>query len=162
MASPSDVLGGGAILHGQHTLADQLACRLAKTSCHQHHCSCLHPACLASCKCLVHCHLPALGPIMCTPIILSVLASAMNLTMPSVSSTLRARLLAMNENLPTCSDVAVWRHILVPLVWCRPWWQLHRPAQKGGSPPGLRTLYARPSALTCSSVFPTLATSGQV
>ena len=40
---------------------------------------------------------------MCAPRILSVLASAMNLTRPSVSSTLRARLLAMKENLPTCA-----------------------------------------------------------
>jgi hypothetical protein len=46
---------------------------------------------------------PALGPMMCTPRILSVALSDTNLTRPSVSDTDRARLLAMNENLPTCA-----------------------------------------------------------
>jgi len=40
---------------------------------------------------------------MCTPRILSVALSDTNLTRPSVSDTDRARLLAMNENLPTCA-----------------------------------------------------------
>lgn len=56
---------------------------------------------------------PAFGPMMCAPRILSVLESVMIFTMPSVSSTLRARLLAMKENLPTCTKprtryVCVW------------------------------------------------------
>lgn len=38
---------------------------------------------------------------MCAPKILSVLASEMNFTMPSLSSLVRARLLAMKGNLPT-------------------------------------------------------------
>ena len=45
---------------------------------------------------------PALGPMMWAPRILSVSASATNLTKPSASSTVLALLLAANGNLPVC------------------------------------------------------------
>ena len=66
----------------------------------------------------------AIGPMMCTPRISSVFASAKNFTIPDVSPKARARPFAIKGKVPA--------------------------------------LYAMPSALSCCSVLPTHAISGEV